>query len=141
MSQIKQDDPYSSPRVVSGKCQILSLDGGGIKGLFSAAMLAAFEEDTGSKITDHFDLLAGTSTGGIIALALAHGLRPKEIVDFYEKWGAEIFKRVWAWTGIKSLFRAKYSQEPLRKALMEVFGDTTLGALKKRVVIGNAPRK
>ena len=48
--------------------QILSLDGGGIKGIFSAALLAAIEEDLGSSVIDHFDLIAGTSTGGIIAL-------------------------------------------------------------------------
>lgn len=45
-----------------GRFQILSLDGGGIKGLFSAAVLAQIEEDTGTQIADHFDLIAGTST-------------------------------------------------------------------------------
>ena len=50
--------------------QILSLDGGGVKGLFSAAVLAFLEEDHGLHIADHFDLIVGTSTGGIIALAL-----------------------------------------------------------------------
>jgi len=43
--------------------QILSLDGGGIKGLFSAAILSHFEDDFGIKVTDHFDLIVGTSTG------------------------------------------------------------------------------
>ena len=50
--------------------QILCLDGGGIKGLFSAAFLAKLEEDLKINIIDHFDLIVGTSTGGIIALGL-----------------------------------------------------------------------
>ncbi len=73
--------------------QILSLDGGGIKGLFSAAVLASIEEDLGIRITDHFDLVTGTSTGGIIALGLGIGLRPREIVEFYVREGPRIFKK------------------------------------------------
>ena len=57
-------------RASLNRFQILSLDGGGIKGLFSAALLAAIEEDLHINIVDHFDLLSGTSTGGIIALGL-----------------------------------------------------------------------
>ena len=59
----------------SEKFQILALDGGGIKGLFSAAVLAAIESDLAINISDHFDLIAGTSTGGIIALGLGIGMR------------------------------------------------------------------
>lgn len=59
----------------SDRFQILSLDGGGIKGLFSAAVLAAVEEDQNVNIAEHFDLITGTSTGGIIALGLGLGLR------------------------------------------------------------------
>lgn len=71
--------------------QILSLDGGGIKGLFSAAILAHFEEDLGIKITDHFDLIAGTSTGGIIALGLGLGLRPKRLSSSILHMGLRFF--------------------------------------------------
>src|SRR3977135_1029466 len=73
--------------------QILSLDGGGYKGMFSAAVLAAIEEDLDRPIAQHFDLIVGTSTGGIIALGLGAGLRPTEIVDFYTAWGSRIFPR------------------------------------------------
>lgn len=45
--------------------RILALDGGGIKGAFTASILAAWEQDTGLRIVDHFDLIAGTSTGGM----------------------------------------------------------------------------
>ena len=56
--------------------QILALDGGGIKGLFSAALLAKLEDDLQSDITNCFDLIVGTSTGGIIALGLGAGHEP-----------------------------------------------------------------
>ena len=130
-----KNNPYSSERIVPGRCQILALDGGGIKGLFSAAMLAEFEEDTGTRITDHFDLIAGTSTGGIIALALASGMRPGEVVRFYEEMGPSIFRKHLL-TGLQRWFTHKYSQPPLKKALIKVFGEhQSLADLKKRVVV------
>src|SRR5262245_39909007 len=52
---------------VSGSRRILSIDGGGIKGALPIGFLARVEEITGERIVDHFDLIAGTSTGGIIA--------------------------------------------------------------------------
>jgi len=70
---------------------ILALDGGGIKGTFSAAVLAALEEATKCGCVDHFDLIAGTSTGGIIALGIALGMTAQEIVSFYEMHGPAIF--------------------------------------------------
>ena len=75
-----------------GPLQILSLDGGGVKGLFSAAILANLETDLGVRIIDHFDLIAGTSTGGIIAIALGLGLSPREIVNFYTLDAPKIFR-------------------------------------------------
>lgn len=68
--------------IAGNRFQILALDGGGIKGLFSAAILAALEDDLKTRITDHFGLIAGTSTGGLIAIALGLGLSPREIVHF-----------------------------------------------------------
>ena len=69
--------------------QILYLDGGGIKGLFSAAVLAHLEEDLRIGITDFFDLIVGTSTGGIIALALGIGMKPVEIVHLSQGWSVQ----------------------------------------------------
>lgn len=115
--------------------QILSLDGGGIKGLFSAAVLAQLEEDCGTEITKHFDLIAGTSTGGIIALALGAGMRPREIVQFYVNQGSRIFRNQ---CGIRSLMhwiRRKYPRTPLETAVRECFGDRLLGDSTKRLVI------
>lgn len=56
---------------------------GGIKGILSAALLAKVEEERGVNVADHFDLITGTPTGGIIALGLGLGLRPRKIVQFY----------------------------------------------------------
>jgi Patatin-like phospholipase len=71
--------------------RILSLDGGGIKGVFTASVLASIEADTKLKIADHFDLIAGTSTGGILAIGLAMGLSAEELLGFYRERGPKIF--------------------------------------------------
>lgn len=114
--------------------QILSLDGGGIKGIFSAAVLANIEEDLGIEIQDHFDLIAGTSTGGIIALGLGLGMRPAEILQFYLDNGRSIFNRPCIkW--LKHFFLRKYSNRNLEKALRKCFLERKLGESKKRLVI------
>ena len=115
--------------------QILSLDGGGIKGLYSAAVLAKIEDDLGVKVEDHFDLITGTSTGGIIALGLGLGFRPREIVQFYVNEGPKIFRQTRWWTSLCALWRRKYPQEPLKKALRSCFGERRLADSTKRLVI------
>ena len=119
--------------------QILSLDGGGIKGIFSAAILAHLEEDLGINIINHFDLIVGTSTGGIIALALGAGMRPIEIVEFYVKKGPEIFASVGLLDRIKHsvrhFFKTKYDNTSLKNALKECFGNKLLADSKRPLVI------
>lgn len=115
--------------------QILALDGGGFRGMFSAAVLARLEEDLGVRVADHFDLIAGTSTGGIIALGLGLGLSPQQILEFYTEHGPRIFRDRSRLRGLKHLMRAKYSAEPLRAALTKVFGERTFGESTKRLVI------
>lgn len=120
---------------------ILSLDGGGLKGIFTASFLAYIEEHTGKRIVDHFDLLAGTSTGGIIAISLGLGFSPKQILEFYLKEGKKIFPaqnllfRILY--GIKHCFIRKYHSENLKKILQkpEYFGDIPLGKSNKRLII------
>tara|TARA_A100001391_G_scaffold127943_2_gene87510 strand:- start:86 stop:1081 length:996 start_codon:yes stop_codon:yes gene_type:complete len=121
-----------------GPLHILSLDGGGIKGLFSAAVLAKLEEDHGVRVIDHFDLIVGTSTGGILAIALGLGVPPAKLVEFYVEHGPSIFGgapegRVRGF--IHSLRRRKYGNESLRESIQSVFGDRTLGESAKRLVI------
>src|SRR5688572_19194246 len=71
--------------------RILSLDGGGIKGTFTSAVLAGLEEMTHKRIIDHFDLITGTSTGGIIAVALGLGVPAADLLQLYVKEGPAIF--------------------------------------------------
>lgn len=122
---------------MTDRFQILSLDGGGIKGIFSAAVLAAVEEDLSVRIVDHFDLIVGTSTGGIIALGLGLGLSPKEMVSFYVHRGPVVFSNV---GGTRSLLHwafRKFPQRKLMEALTDpqLFGGRILGESAKRLVI------
>ena len=140
-----------------GKFKILSLDGGGIRGSFSAACLARLEKELGKPIYKYFDLIAGTSTGGIIAIALALGISAQEIEDFYKEYGEVIFSRryplsiswyykplLWIlkkhYPALNSLdfdwFRqTKYDSEPLREALENVFENKILKDANRRLVI------
>ncbi|MCU1305052.1 MAG: putative Patatin-like phospholipase [Candidatus Sulfotelmatobacter sp.] len=118
------------------KFQILSLDGGGIKGIFSAAILTALEQDLGVRVVDHFDLIAGTSTGGIIAIGLGLGLSPRQIVQFYMEHGPSIFPGSSSlWRCSLHWLRRKYSADPLEAALKRCFGDRLFGESKKRLVV------
>jgi patatin-like phospholipase/acyl hydrolase len=123
--------------IMSDRFQILALDGGGIKGLFSAAFLAKLEEDLSIKVVDHFDLIVGTSTGGIIALGLGLGLSPKDLVEFYFKKGPKIFQKIPIWTTLRNLLFEKYSEKTIEDIFREknCFGEKLLGESKKRLVI------
>ena len=114
---------------------MLALDGGGVRGIFTAAVLAALEEDLGAAVLDHFDLVVGTSTGGIIALALGAGLTPREILEFYVSEQDSIFGGSSAWTNARRLFRAKYSPAGLEQALKRVLGERLLGESRVPLVI------
>jgi uncharacterized protein len=119
--------------------RVLSLDGGGIRGVFSASVLSAVEEQQGIRVADYFDLIIGTSTGGIIALGLGMGLSAREILTFYTKNGPRIFPTTFFHQRVGGFVRHlawhKYSAEPLKNALEEVFGDRLLGESQRRLVI------
>jgi patatin-like phospholipase/acyl hydrolase len=133
------------------KRKILSIDGGGIKGVIPAAFLALIEETTGKRIVDHFDLIAGTSTGGIIAIGLGLGLSAKEILNFYEEEGPRIFDQEKLeppsiWSRFQAFLRrssrparqllvSKYNADALRAALECAFGNRLLGESETRLVI------
>jgi patatin-like phospholipase/acyl hydrolase len=127
------------------KRRILCIDGGGILGTFPAAFLAGLEQHLeGRPIGSHFDLIAGTSTGGIIAIGLAMGLRASDLLDLYEKRGPEIFGqgrgpvtdfvfgklRLGRW-----LLMNKHDAGPLRAALEDVLGGKRIGHAKTRLLI------
>lgn len=119
--------------------KILSIDGGGIKGLYSAVILAEFEKKYG-KVKDHFHLVCGTSTGGIIALALAAGIPAEKIVELYRDKGLLIFPHkngiIRKFHQIKQLFfKSKYTNTELKKALEDVFADKKIMDCKTMVLI------
>jgi patatin-like phospholipase/acyl hydrolase len=115
--------------------QILALDGGGVRGLFSAAILSFVEQDLATKITDHFDLIVGTSTGGIIALGLGLGLEPRDLVEFYARNCPEVFRNPFRYRSGLHWFRRKYSPVPLATALQRMLGERLFGESNKRLVI------
>lgn len=115
--------------------KILSIDGGGLKGVFPASFLATVEDAIGEPVADYFDLIVGTSTGGIIAIGLGLGLSAREICDFYLQRGPEIFAGNRHARLLRQLGRAKYSPAPLERALRDVFGDRLLGESRARLVI------
>ena len=124
--------------------RLLSIDGGGILGTFPAAFLAGLEQHLPKPIGSYFDLIAGTSTGGIIAVGLAMGLRASELLDLYERRGPEIFGqgrgrftdyvlqklRLGRWLVIH-----KYDPGPLQGVLEEVLGDRRIGDAKTRLLV------
>ncbi|HLI86352.1 MAG TPA: patatin-like phospholipase family protein [Bryobacteraceae bacterium] len=76
---------------ISARRRLLSIDGGGIRGIIPAATLVALEQQTGRPVRECFDLLAGTSTGALIAAALAAGLPATQILNIYTQRSGEIF--------------------------------------------------
>ncbi len=119
--------------------RILSFDGGGIMGAFAASALATVERTTGKRIVEHFDLITGTSTGGIIAIGLAMGASAEDVCKFYETRGPQIFPAGGGLGGWVRLFRnvrqPKFSPQALREAIQEVVGDQPLAKAKTRLVI------
>jgi hypothetical protein len=114
--------------------RLLTIDGGGIKGVFPAAFLAALEDELGSPIGDYFDLIAGTSTGAIIAIGLGLGMPAAEILRLYVESADRIFPR----RGVRALsgiFHAKYANTQLRQVLSEAYGERRLGDSRTRLVI------
>lgn len=118
--------------------RILSIDGGGIRGVLPAAFLAALEKTSGVPTRDRFDLIAGTSTGGIIALGLGLGFSAEEMLDFYRAHGPRIFPSNGPAHLLRSLMgflRRRYDAATLRSALATVFGERRLAEATPRLVI------
>lgn len=115
--------------------QALALSGGGFRGLYSARVIADIEANMGGKpFARRFDLLAGTSIGGILALALALEIPAARIVKLFVEHGQEIFAKRWSLGG---LLRSPYSSDKLRALLQQddLFGNRVLGACKHPVIV------
>lgn len=131
------DDPSVFQPPGRSRFQVLALDGGGAKALFTAHVLARLEADLGVRVTDHFDLIAGTSAGGIIALGLGSGLRPAEIVEHYTGMTERVFPRSpqARWRLVPRAVRPAYSGAILRQVLTDVFGTRLLRESGKRLLV------
>ena len=116
--------------------RILSFDGGGIGGLFSARVLERLAAQFPRLIGDA-DLLAGTSTGGIIALCLARGGVPADLVRLYSERAGDIFDDSWLdnLRDMGTAVGADYDNRKLKRALQQQLGDARLRTLGKRVLV------
>lgn len=120
------------------KYRVVPIDGGGIRGLVTTVILQRIIATPGlENLLDTIDLIAGTSTGGLLALGIAHQLDLARIREVYIDKGPEIFDDSWLddLNDLGKLRGADYDIKPLRRELRRLFGNATLGDLKKRVLI------
>lgn len=126
---------------INGPKKILTLDGGGIRGILTVEILAKIEamlrERSGRGkdfvLADYFDFFAGTSTGAIIAACLSWGMSVDRIRDFYLQNGKEMFDKA---SLLKRYYRHKFEDEKLSARLRQEFGPgTTLGSEKLRTLL------
>ena len=111
---------------------ILALDGGGTRGVYSAQVLSCIEQETGAPVREHFDLIAGSSTGSIIAGAAAVGIPMSGVVKLFEKESPRIFRR--RWLGSFHM-RSKYSSRSLEQVIRNCVSDLTLGEISTPLMI------
>lgn len=117
------------PSVQTRSIKVLAIDGGGIRGIIPATILAALQSRRGDDLWCHFDLIAGTSTGGIIALGIGtranngRPYSPEQLVELYIQNGPAIFRKN-LFTALRQWLRPKYSPEALDAALKKFFQDT-----------------
>jgi patatin-like phospholipase/acyl hydrolase len=131
---------------MAAQFRILSIDGGGIRGIIPALVLAEIERRTGKRIYELFNLIAGTSTGGIIALGLTKPkpdgsgtpqYAAKDLVKLYENEGGRIFStsllhRIFS---LGNVLDKKYESGPIEEVLAEFFGEAKLSEALTRVLI------
>jgi patatin-like phospholipase/acyl hydrolase len=145
----KKKEPEQTPVIVTEakpekSIRILSIDGGGIRGIIPAVILAEIERATGKNISSLFNLIAGSSTGGIIALALVKPgvdggpqYRAKDTIKIYENEGRTIFSRTFLHK-VKSLGNIadqKYPANGIESVLKDYFGETMLSDALTDVII------
>ncbi|WP_325167138.1 CBASS cGAMP-activated phospholipase [Stenotrophomonas sp. S41] len=128
--------PPSDPIVdtATNPFKILALSGGGYRGLYTAQVLADLEAHIQAPIASRFDLIAGTSIGGILALALSLEVPAARMVELFTAHGHEIFK---ARSSLGGIWRSKYTQLALLDLLRgeNLFGQKTLGHCSRRVIV------
>ncbi len=145
MAYQRRKDGVRAVRSDERLLRVLAIDGGGMRGLVPAQVLAYLEERSGKRIHELFDLVAGTSTGGILALALTvprpggtEPLRAAEASDIYREDGRHIFARSPLYTVFGSGFGwwgPKYPADGVEGALRRRFGDRCIGDTLTRALV------
>lgn len=119
-------EPLENRFAGNTKRKLLSLDGGGIRGVLTLEILLEMEQqlkaelkgDDNFRLSHYFDYIGGTSTGAIIAAGLSIGLSVQKLLDFYEEKGEDMFDKAF----ILNRLRFFYNDEPLKKELQKTFG-------------------
>ena len=114
---------------------ILALDGGGIRGIYAARILARLEATLDAQVKGCFDLIAGVSTGSILAGAAVASIPMSDIVRLFEEESPRIFRKRRVIGDLALLWRSRYSQQPLDDVLQRYVPDITLGELTTPLLI------
>ncbi len=126
----------------SGTIKVLSIDGGGIRGIIPAVILDALQKQIGVELHKVFDLISGTSTGGIIALGIGAASKgngpytPAELLNLYLKNGPAIFHKRW-FLLLRELFGPKYSPAALESCLSQFFRDARFSSALTPLLISS----
>jgi hypothetical protein len=131
--------PRTEKVIEAGPKRLLAIDGGGIRGVLALEILRRVEgllkvqSGRGDfRLSNYFDYIAGTSTGGIIAAGLSIGMSIDEILTFYKEAGAQMFVKA----NLTRRLRYKFENEPLAEKLKDVFGaETTFGSEKIKTLL------
>src|SRR5262245_31432000 len=114
--------------------RILAVDGGGVGGILPARLLERLNA-TDTRVIKNADLVAGTSTGGLIALGLGVGLAPADLCALYQQHAKDIFAGKYRRYLVERAFLAKFVPDGLRVAVQAIAGDRTLGQLQAKLVL------
>jgi len=125
--RVKQPWPDDKP------FKILSIDGGGIKGIFPAGILQEIEAEVDGYLWQYFDMIAGTSTGGILGIGLSAKQKARDLYDLYMNNGKMIFPK--SKNPLTSVFGTLHDRKPLEKMVNETLGNRLYGESVCRMVI------
>ena len=121
-----------NPIATDSAFNVLALDGGGARGIYSAQILACIEQLNGVPVREHFDLIAGTSTGAIIAGAAAVGIPMDRVVELFKDESPRIFRK----RRLRSFhIRSKYSRRSLEQVVQSCVSGLTLGEVSTPLMI------
>ena len=117
---------------------ILSIDGGGIRGVYPAHILSCIEKRLNINLFNTFDMIAGTSTGSIVATSVAMCIPVDSIINMYKEHGPYIFNRkrsYWPYKDLCPMFKSIYNNRCLKDVLSFIFKKKQLGDIKKPLLI------